>query len=157
MECDLCDSWEHVACVRECDRVDTQLYEALMKSRSKNILYVCLQCRKLGSIAKRICKLESNCERLTSERLASARVTDEKDELLRALRVENNRLQTRLDYVEQRLWQMTTNALVSKGKVDVPAESTADKVDRRQGVVTPTLSIVTTSSEESTDPPPSQP
>ena len=95
MECDLCDSWENVACVRECDRVDTQLYEALMKSRSKNILYVCSHCRKLGSIAKCICKLESDCEHLMSERLASARVMDEKDELIRVLRAENNKLQAR--------------------------------------------------------------
>jgi len=73
MECNLCDSWEHVSCIRECDRVDTQLYEALMKSRSKNVLYVCSKCRKLGSIGKRIRKLESDCERLASERLASAR------------------------------------------------------------------------------------
>ena len=55
MECDFCDSWEHVTCIRECDRVDHELYEALMKSRSKNILYMCSKCRKLGSIAKRIC------------------------------------------------------------------------------------------------------
>jgi len=57
MECDLCDLWEHVSFVRECDRVNTQLYKALKKSRSKNILYVCSRCRKLGSIAKCICKL----------------------------------------------------------------------------------------------------
>jgi len=107
----------------------------------------------LGSIGKRICKLESDCERLTSERLASARLTDEKEELIRALRAENGKLQAKLDYVEQRLWQMTTNVFMGKGMVNVPVESVEDKADSRQSVVTPTLSIATTSSEGSTDPP----
>ena len=82
-------------------RVDTQLYEVLMKSCSKNILYVCSKCCKLGSIAKHIRKLESDCEHLMSERLASEHITNEKDESIRA---ENDKLQVRLEYVEQRLW-----------------------------------------------------
>lgn len=122
MECDFCDSWEHVTCVRESDRVDQELYHALMKSRSKNILYICSRCRKLGSIAKRICKLEADCERLTSERLASARVADDREELIRTLRTENEKLQTRLEYVEERMWQMTTRVLDGGGKAKRWAE-----------------------------------
>ena len=37
MKCNFCDPWEHVSCVRECDRVDHELYEVLMESHNKNI------------------------------------------------------------------------------------------------------------------------
>ena len=30
MECDLCEGWEHVACVRQSDRLSHELYEALI-------------------------------------------------------------------------------------------------------------------------------
>ena len=129
MECDFCDSWEHVACVRECDRVDHELYEALMKSRSKNILYMCSKCRKLGPISKCICKLESECECLSSKWLASARVVDEGEELIRNLRADNIKLQAKLECVEQRLWQMTTDVLENRGKVGVPIEPAENKAD----------------------------
>jgi len=64
------------------------------------------------------------------------------NELIRILRA---KLQMRLEYVEQWLWQMTTSVLEIKGntfenKADIYLES----------IVTPTLSVMTTSSAEST-------
>jgi len=94
---------------------------------------------------------------LTSEQLASTHVMDEKDELTRALRAENDKFRARLDYVEQQLWEIITNALASKGKVNVPVESAEDKGDSQQNVLMPTLNTVTTSSEGSTDLPSNQP
>ena len=66
-------------CVKERDRPDEQLYEALVRCQtSRSILYVCSPCRKKGSIAKKfICnELELACVtgdllRVTDERLAN--------------------------------------------------------------------------------------
>ena len=83
MECDLCEVWEHIACLQEADRPDEELYQALVRSWSKNIVYVhvCSGCRKRGSISKCLCKLEMESEYLASEQLASMCVVDERDEL----------------------------------------------------------------------------
>ena len=82
LECDLCDQWEHVSCIRPVDRPTESLYRALIESTSKAIVYVCSQCRKRGSVAKRLCKYEYESERACEERLASARALDEAREQL---------------------------------------------------------------------------
>ena len=41
MQCDFCESWEHVRCLRGPDKFDDALYDALTNSRSKALLYVC--------------------------------------------------------------------------------------------------------------------
>ena len=37
MQCDLCESWEHVRCLRGSDKLDDVLYDALSNSRSKEL------------------------------------------------------------------------------------------------------------------------
>ena len=111
MECDLCEAWKYIACLREADQPDEELYQPLVRSRSKNIVYVCSGCRKWGSIFKRLCKLEMESECLASEQLASMHVVDERDELIRTLHTENDQLQTKLASLEDKLWQLTTKAL----------------------------------------------
>ena len=47
--CDLCEGWEHVACVRECDRPCEALYDALASCRSKSLGHrklMCAVCQK---------------------------------------------------------------------------------------------------------------
>ena len=53
LACDLCEKWEHVACIRQCDKLSDALYTALVGCRSKALLYVCSVCRRGGSVAKR--------------------------------------------------------------------------------------------------------
>ena len=72
IECDLCDKWEHILCVRSAERPTESMYQALMANRSKAILYICTQCRKRGSISKRPCKHDMEYECACGERLASA-------------------------------------------------------------------------------------
>ena len=73
LECDLCEKWEHVTCVRAVDRPQEAMYQALIDNRSKAIMYVCSQCRKYGSVSKRLLKYDCELERAKDERLASAR------------------------------------------------------------------------------------
>lgn len=51
LECDLCDWWEHVACIWPINRPMENI-----ESTSMAIMYVCSQCRKQGSVAKHLCK-----------------------------------------------------------------------------------------------------
>ena len=111
MECNICERWEHIDCVKERDRLDEQLYEALVRCpTSRSILYVCSPCRKKGSIAKKFAcnELELACvtgdlSRVTDKRLASAhQIESQSNELARLreelewLRVENATLNERI-------------------------------------------------------------
>ena len=76
IECDYCEEWEHVECVKERDRPSEELYQALVRCRSiKTIQFVCSRCWKKGSVMKRM--LEKDCE-LTCVSSELTRATDEK-------------------------------------------------------------------------------
>jgi len=78
LACDLCEKWEHVACIRQCDKLSDALYTALVGCRSKALLYVCSVCRRGGSVAKRLLQHEVEKARADRERLASAREIDDR-------------------------------------------------------------------------------
>ena len=59
MQCDLCESWEHVIYLRGLDKLDDVLYDALSISHNKALLYVCMKCLAKGSCTLSIC-LSSN-------------------------------------------------------------------------------------------------
>ena len=88
MECDLCDGWEHVGCVRQCDRLSHELYEALKTCRSKALLYVCTHYRKKGSVIKRLHEHEVESARAHEQQLASAQANEQISELVRELKDE---------------------------------------------------------------------
>ena len=92
MECDICEKWEHVECVRHPDRIESGLYAALIASPSKALLYCCTTCRRKGSI-----KLQSELAVGHEQRLASARAVDEARDLIAVLKVDKERLQTEVD------------------------------------------------------------
>ena len=88
MECDLCEGWEHVGCVRQSDRLSHELYEALITCQSKALLYVCTRCRKKGSVIKRLHEYEVENTRAHEQRLASVQMSERLSELVRELREE---------------------------------------------------------------------
>ena len=53
-QCDLCEQWEHVDCIRRSDRPNEAVYEALVKRPCKALLFMCTRCRQKGSITKRL-------------------------------------------------------------------------------------------------------
>ena len=57
-QCDYCEEWEHVDCVRAPDRPSEEIYAAMSNCHVKCILYCCSRCRSKGSITKRLIKLE---------------------------------------------------------------------------------------------------
>ena len=86
MACDVCDNWEHVGCLRQCDKLSKELYEALKGCRTRALLYVCTHCRGRGSIIKRLHEYEVESARAQEQRLVSAQRFDELSEQIRELR-----------------------------------------------------------------------
>ena len=58
LQCEMCENWEQVDCIRECERPDDALYEALVRGRTKCLSFLCTRCRKKGSLIKQFMKHE---------------------------------------------------------------------------------------------------
>ena len=97
MECDICQRWEHVECLRRPDKIDERLYAALMASPSKALLFYCTTCRRKGCIVKQLYKMQSDLAVAHEQRLASARAVDEARDLIAVLKEDKARLQTEVD------------------------------------------------------------
>jgi len=73
------------------------------------------------------------------------------------LRTENEKLQTRLEYVEERMWQMTTRVLDGGGRAEGSDGPNDNKVDgdssSRESTVTPSLSTFSATSGETGEDP----
>ena len=79
--CDLCESWEHVSCIRQSERSSEALYEAMVSCRSKAIVFACTSCRMCGSIVEKLMQHEYESAHATDERLASAHLLEQRDQL----------------------------------------------------------------------------
>ena len=86
MACDVCDNWEHVGCLRRCDKLSDELSEALQLCRSRALMYVCTRCRVKGPIS------EVASARAQEERPDSAQRIDELSECIRELPEEKQKL-----------------------------------------------------------------
>ena len=78
-QCDVCDQWEHVDCIRKSERPDEALYEELVKRPSKALLFMCTHCRQKGSIMKHFMHFENEVKHAQSEQLASARLLEQSE------------------------------------------------------------------------------
>ena len=115
MECDLCEQWEHLGCVKECDRPSEELYAALVRCRgSKSIQYVCSRCRKKGSVTKRmlekdfeLSRVSNDLARATDEQLASARQIEANNCELRELRAELDTLKGEKNSLSEKVRSLT--------------------------------------------------
>ena len=90
--CDLCESWEHVPCISQSEGPSEGLYEAMMSCHSKAIVFACTNCRRRGSIVKRLMQHEYESARAEDERLASARLLEQRDQTIADLQKEVERL-----------------------------------------------------------------
>ena len=81
-----------MGCVRQADRPSETLYDALIECHSSSLLYVCSCCRRQGPLPKRFLQLELERARASEERLAIARLLQERDAKIRELRERINEL-----------------------------------------------------------------
>ena len=49
LQCDLCEGWEHIHCIKMCDIPSQACYEALMQTPCKALLFTCSWCKRKGS------------------------------------------------------------------------------------------------------------
>ena len=56
--CDICEWWEHLKCIKECDRPTAQCYNVLTESASKSIVFTCSRCRCKGTLVRRFFQAE---------------------------------------------------------------------------------------------------
>ena len=133
--CEICESWEHVACIRASDRPSEALYDAMVSCRSKAVVFTCTSCRKRGSIVKRIMQHEMDSARADDERLASARLLQQKGETVARLEAEVKTLRMERDDLYKRLLSQATVSETVKPTTDVPllqqdaVEASASKVE----------------------------
>ena len=92
LSCDLCSKWERVCCVRLRERPSEALYQALVDSNTRCLIYVCSCCRRQGPVAQRLFQYEKETAHANDERLASARLLEEHEALIRELRNQNAEL-----------------------------------------------------------------
>ena len=88
LQCDFCETWEHVECIRWSDRISGELYDMLVENRSKALLFCCTTCRRKGSIVNQLHKLRSDVTIEDGQQLASVRAVNEAREIVRSLRAD---------------------------------------------------------------------
>ena len=84
-QCDFCECWEHLDCVREVTRPSDKIYVAMTTCSVKCILYYCSHCQsKL--------QLELENTRTNESTLASKWLLSERQIMLTSLQHEHNKL-----------------------------------------------------------------
>ena len=106
--CDLCEQWEHVACMKQSDRPSEALYEAMVSCRSKELLFSCTACRKEGSIVKQLMKHELDRARAEDEQLASPRAMGDLEKQLYQLREEIGKVTNERDKLRELVARLTS-------------------------------------------------
>ena len=113
LSCDFCSKWEHVCCVRQRERPSEALYQALIKCNIKCIMYICSCCRRQGSIAQRLFQYEQQLARANDERLASARLIEEREASIRELRNQNVKLVAKHTSLQSDMLKLTQQLMAA--------------------------------------------
>ena len=131
--CDLCEWWEHVQCIKVCDRPTTQCYQVLTESPCNSIVFTCSRCRRKGTLARRLLRAETALESSQVQKDVYERLLQEKQQHIErvsierdSLQMENADLEARLEHVRQQLDELRTErwresekrAAVSKVEAD---------------------------------------
>ena len=104
--CEMCESWEHVACIRASERPSEALYEAMVSCRSKAVVFTFMSCRKRGSIVKRIMQHELESVHADEER--SAHLLEQKGETVARLEAELEKIRIERDDLYKGLFSQAT-------------------------------------------------
>ena len=121
--CDLCEWWEHVHCMKVCDRPSTQCYKALTELPCNSIVFTCSRCRRKGTLARRLLTAETALESTQVQKDVYERLLLEKQQHIErvsiereALQMENADLEARLEQVRQQLDDLRTERLKESRK-----------------------------------------
>jgi len=87
--------------MRQSERPSEELYEAMVSCRTKALVFMCVKCRKLGSIAKRLLQHEYKSAHVEDEQLVSVCLLEEKDRTVVGLQAEIEKLRVEKNMYEQ--------------------------------------------------------
>ena len=62
LQCDICERWEHLLCIKVCHRPTTECYNVLSASPSKALVFACSHCRHKGPLVRRLQQAETALE-----------------------------------------------------------------------------------------------
>ena len=103
IQCELCKSWEHIACIREVDRPSDGLYAMLCEVQCNALWAVCSVCRGKGSIVKKVYDLETRILLMDQQLQISKLLLEERQRLVEQLQKELLEVKTDRDRLSQLL------------------------------------------------------
>ena len=148
-QCELCEDWEHVDPVRECERPDKTLYEALVRCRTKCLSFICTRCRKKGSLIKQFMKCEYELAHARDERLASARLLEQVEARAQASEQMVSDLKQERDALKAEVKKLYDELL--KLRMDSPSRRTTAHAETKRESETSEHESASSSSSESTE------
>ena len=120
LSCDLCSKWEHVCCVRQRERPSEALYQALVDCNTRCLMYVCSCCRRQGPVAQRLFQYEKETARANDERLASARLLEEREASIKELRNQNVELLAKHTLLQSEMLKLTQQLMAIQLEPKLP-------------------------------------
>ena len=117
-------------CIRECERPDDALYEALVRGRTKCLSFLCTRCRKKGSLIKQFMKHEFELAHVRDERLASARLLEQSE--ARALASETTISEEERDALKAEVKELTQRLIQLKRSLLVERQNRTKRQSRNQ-------------------------
>ena len=148
-QCELCDNWEHVDCIRGCERPDGTLYEVLVRYRTKCVSFICTYCHKKGSLSKQFMKCEHEIAHAHDERLASERLLEQSEARVQASEQTIIDLKQECDALQAEVKKLTHELL--KLKMDSPSGKTTALVVTKEEPEAPEHESLKSSSSESAE------
>ena len=150
LQCEICEDWEHVDCIRECERPDGALYDALVRCRTKCLSFICTRCRKKGSLIKQFMKHEYELAHVQDERLASARLLDQSEARALASQITITNLKEERDALKEQVKELTQKLLQLK-KESPSGETKVQEVTKHESGQSDHESLESSSSQSSED------
>ena len=103
LQCDLCEGWEHIHCVKMCDRPSQACYAALVETPCKSLLFTCSRCRRKGTLARRLMHAELTLDSAQVQKGLYEQLLADKSQEAERLRLENETMLLEKKCVEDRL------------------------------------------------------
>ena len=107
LSCDLCSKWDHVCYVRQRERPSEALYQALADCNTRCLMYVCSCCRQQGPVVQGLFQYKKETACANVEWLASARLLEEHEALIRELQIQNAELLAKHTLLQSEVLRLT--------------------------------------------------
>jgi len=103
LQCDLCEMWEHLKCIKVCDRPSHECYAALSQSVCKSLFFYCTKCRRKCTLAQRLLHAEVSLKSVQIQRNLYDQLLEEKCQQVNLLTFEQDTLKYEKERLESQL------------------------------------------------------